>query len=62
LRRGTEEIRSISITDTNGMVVYHGDPVENGASFRFGEELKKGIYILKIKGTAGEKVLRLIKQ
>jgi uncharacterized repeat protein (TIGR03803 family) len=62
LRRGTEEIRSISITDTNGMVVYHSDPVENGASFRFGEELKKGIYILKIKGTAGEKVLRLIKQ
>jgi uncharacterized repeat protein (TIGR03803 family) len=62
LRSGTEEIRSISITDTNGMVVYQNDSVENDAAFQFGEELKKGIYILKIKGTAGEKVLRLIKQ
>jgi hypothetical protein len=61
-KRGTEEIESISITDANGMVVYQSDRVENGESFQFGGELKKGIYILKVRGTAGEKVIRLIKQ
>ena len=62
VKRGSEEIRSLSITDTNGMVVYQSDQVENAPSFQVGEGLKKGIYILRIKGASGEKVIRLVRQ
>jgi uncharacterized repeat protein (TIGR03803 family) len=60
LKAGPGDVKAITVTDASGMVVYQNDNVQH-VDLTLGEDLKQGIYIMKIIRPKSQKVVRLVK-
>jgi hypothetical protein len=60
LKQREGAVQKVVITDLSGNVLYQNNSIGEGESF--GEDLKKGIYILTLQRNDGIRTIRLVKE